>query len=63
MGGTRMSENTSTGVVDKNLTLHGSANLSITGGAVFPTGGHVNPTLTMMALSIKLAEFLNDTKT
>ena len=60
MGGARMSEGPSTGVVDKNLTLHGSANLSITGGAVFPTGGHVNPTLTMMALSIKLAEFLND---
>jgi len=63
MGGARMSEGPSTGVVDKNLTLHGSANLSITGGAVFPTGGHVNPTLTMMALSIKLAEFLDNIKT
>ena len=59
MGGTRMSEDASTGVVDRELRLHGSHNLSIVGGSVFPTGGHVNPTLTMLALSARLASRLS----
>lgn len=59
MGGTRMSRDASTGVVDRDLRLHGSHNLSIVGGSVFPTGGHVNPTLTMLALSARLADRLS----
>lgn len=59
MGGARMSTDTSTGVVDGNLKVHSSSNLSIVGGATFPTGGQVNPTFTMMALSLRLAEHLD----
>lgn len=60
-GGTLMSVEPLDGVVDQNLKLHGSANLSIVGGSVFPSGGHVNPTLTIMALALRLAERLNST--
>jgi len=60
MGGARMSQDPSTGVVDQNLKVHGTKNLSIVGGATFPTGGQVNPTLSMMALSIRLAEHLDN---
>lgn len=61
MGGTRMSADASQGVVDRNLRVHGAHNLSIVGGSVFPTGGHVNPTLTMLALSARLADRLSGT--
>jgi choline dehydrogenase-like flavoprotein len=60
-GGTQMSVGPSEGVVDPDLKLHGSANLSIVGGSVFPSGGHANPTLTIMALALRLAERLNST--
>ena len=59
LGGTQISTDPSGGVVDRHLKLHGSANLSIVGGSVFPSGGHVNPTLTMMALALRLAERLD----
>lgn len=59
LGGTMMSDDTSGGVVDMNLKVHGTANLSIVGGSVFPSGGHANPTLTIMALALRLAERLN----
>lgn len=59
MGGTRMSDGPETGVVDSDLRVHGSHNLSILGGSVFPTGGHVNPTLTMIALGARLAAHLD----
>lgn len=59
MGGTRMSSSATNGVVDADLGVHGAANLSIVGGSVFPTGGHVNPTLTMLALGARLADRLN----
>lgn len=59
MGGTKMSEGPENGVVDADLTMHGAANLSIVGGSVFSSGGHVNPTLTMIALALRLADHLN----
>ncbi len=59
MGGTQMSETCSTGVVDRNLRVHTTENLFVVGGSVFPSGGHVNPTLTIAALALKLAERLN----
>lgn len=59
LGGARMSHRADTGVVDTNLSVHSADNLSVIGGSVFPTGGHVNPTLTMMALSLRLADHLD----
>jgi choline dehydrogenase-like flavoprotein len=56
MGGTRMSRSAETGVVDENSMVHGVANLFVAGSSVFPTGGIANPTLTILALSIKLAD-------
>ena len=58
MGTTRMSENTETGVVDKNCKVHDNDNLFIAGSSVFPTGGHSVPTLTIVALAIRLARHL-----
>jgi choline dehydrogenase-like flavoprotein len=59
MGTTRMSDDDGQGVVDKNLTVHGYSNLHIAGSSVFTTGGWANPTLTIVALSHRLAEYLS----
>ena len=61
MGGTRMSDNMKNGVVDKNLKIHDKENLYIAGSSVFPSGGHANPTLTIVQLSLRLADHLNET--
>ena len=58
MGTTRMSTSSNKGVVDKNLKVHGINNLFIVGSSVFPTGGHANPTYTIVALSIRLSNLL-----
>jgi choline dehydrogenase-like flavoprotein len=46
------------GVVDADCRVHGVANLSIAGASVFPTAGAVNPTLTLVALSLRLSDHL-----
>ena len=58
MGTTRMSESSQDGVVDSNCRVHGISNLFVAGSAVFPTGGVANPTLTLVALSLKLSDHL-----
>lgn len=58
MGTTRMSDNPKNGVVDRNCKVYGISNLFVAGSSVFPTGGYANPTLTITALSIRLAEHL-----
>jgi choline dehydrogenase-like flavoprotein len=58
MGTTRMSIDPSEGVVDPDCRTHEVKNLFIGGSAVFPTGGHSNPTLTLIALCLRLAERL-----
>lgn len=58
MGTTRMHPDPKQGVVDENGRLHSIANLYITGSSVFPTAGYANPTLTIVALAIRLADHL-----
>jgi choline dehydrogenase-like flavoprotein len=58
MGTTRMHDDPKQGVVDRNCRVHGVANLYIAGSSVFPTGGAANPTLTLLALTLRLADYL-----
>ena len=58
IGTTRMAENPSEGVVDASSRVHGVGNLYVAGSSVFPTSGHANPTLTLIALTLRLADFL-----
>ncbi|TVQ34917.1 MAG: GMC family oxidoreductase [Geminicoccaceae bacterium] len=59
MGGTRMSSLPEHGVVDANLRVHGQPNLYVLGSSVFATGGHANPTLTIVQLAHRLADHLH----
>lgn len=58
MGTTRMSDDPKNGVVDKNCTVHGIANLHVAGASCYSTAAAPNPTLTLTALSIRLADYL-----
>lgn len=58
MGTTRMHHDPKQGVVDANCQVHGVDNLFIAGASTFPTGGYANPTLTIIALAIRLADHL-----
>jgi len=58
MGTTRMHDDERSGVVDADCRVHGVRNLFVAGSSVFPTGGYANPTLTIVALAIRLAEHL-----
>lgn len=59
MGTTRMSEDPASGVVDRNCRVHGVDNLYVAGASVFPTVGYANPTLTVVALALRLAAHLD----
>ena len=56
MGGTRIGVNENDSVVDKNLKVHGTENLFITGSSVFRSSGHCHPTFTIVQLSLRLAD-------
>lgn len=58
IGTTRMHADPRLGVVDPDGRIHGSTNLYVTGSSVFPSGGYANPTLTIVALAIRLADHL-----
>jgi choline dehydrogenase-like flavoprotein len=58
IGTARMAASPRLGVVDANCKLHYISNLFIAGSAVFPTSGHANPTLTIVALACRLADHL-----
>lgn len=58
MGTTRMHPDPALGVVDADCRLHGFENFYIGGSSVFPTGGYTNPTLTIVALAVRLADHL-----
>ncbi len=58
MGGMRMSVSPADGVVDPNLRLHCLNNAYICSSAVFPTSGFSNPTHTILALAVRLGQYL-----
>jgi choline dehydrogenase-like flavoprotein len=58
IGATRMAHSPKDGVVDQECRVHGVANLHVAGSSVFPTGGWAFPTLTIVALSVRLADRL-----
>lgn len=58
MGTTRMHQNPKKGVVDAECRVHGIHNLFVAGSSVFPTVGSDAPTITIVALALRLAERL-----
>ncbi len=58
MGGLRMGTDAEASVVDTTLKVHGLANLYVASCAVYPSGGSSNPTFTLMALTLRLADHL-----
>jgi choline dehydrogenase-like flavoprotein len=61
IGTARMGASPATGVVDPNGKVFGVNNLFIAGSAVFPTSSQANPTLTIVATALRLAEHLGKT--
>ncbi len=58
MGTTRMNNNPKKGVINADCKVHGLTNLFIAGSGCFPTAGAPNPTLTLVALSLRLSDHL-----
>lgn len=58
MGTTRMAKSPREGVTDALGRVHGMSNLFIAGSSIFPTAGWANPTLTILALSMRTAEHI-----
>lgn len=61
LGTTRMGDDPRESVVDRHGRVHGVDNVYLAGGSVFPTSGCANPTYTIVALSIRLADHLRAT--
>jgi choline dehydrogenase-like flavoprotein len=58
MGTTRMSNDPKTGVVDANCKVHGIGNLFVAGSSCYVTAAAPNPTLTLVALTLRLSDYL-----
>ncbi len=58
LGTTRMASSEDYGVVDENCKVFGTPDIYIAGSSVFPTTGYSNPTLTIVALAVRLADHL-----
>lgn len=56
MGTTRMAHDPRKGVVDADCKVHGIDNLYVAGSSLFVTGATVNPTLTLLALAMRLSD-------
>jgi choline dehydrogenase-like flavoprotein len=56
---TRMASSPHLGIVDPNQRVFGIRNLYVAGSSVFSTGGHANPTLTIVQMTLRLADYLN----
>ena len=60
MGATRMHDDPKQGVLDANAKVHSLENLYVAGASAFPTSGAPNPTLTLIALTLRLSDHLKD---
>jgi choline dehydrogenase-like flavoprotein len=60
MGTTRMSNDPRQGVVDSDCKVHGISNLFVAGSSCFTTAGAPNPTLTLIALTIRLSDHVKN---
>jgi choline dehydrogenase-like flavoprotein len=58
VGTTRMADDPERGVVDTDCRVHGVPNLFVAGSSVFPTEGTAPPTLTIVALALRLADHI-----
>jgi choline dehydrogenase-like flavoprotein len=58
IGTTRMAGDSSQGVVDESCRVFGMANLFVAGSSVFPTSSQAHPTLTIVAMAIRLGAHL-----
>lgn len=58
IGTARMADTPTEGVCDANAEVFGTRGLYIAGAAAFPTSSFANPTLTLLALTLRLAEHL-----
>jgi choline dehydrogenase-like flavoprotein len=58
MGTTRMADSPEDGVVDVNCRVHDVDGLYVCGSSVFPSSGYANPTLTILAMAVRLADHL-----
>lgn len=58
MGGTRMADSATEGVVNADLRVFGTRNVYVAGASVFPSGGMANPTYTALALAARLGDHL-----
>jgi choline dehydrogenase-like flavoprotein len=58
IGTTRMADNPAKGVVDKNCKVHGINNLFMAGSSCFSTSGSANPTLNIVALTLRLFDHI-----
>lgn len=58
LGVARMADSPTSGVVDADCRVHGAGALYVASGAVFPQVGRANPTLTIVALTLRLADHL-----
>jgi len=61
MGGTPIGVSTLDGVVDSNLKVFNIDNLWVSGSSTFASGGHVNPTLTIVQFAMRLGQHLSST--
>jgi choline dehydrogenase-like flavoprotein len=60
MGTTRMSDDPTRGVVDRNCQVHGIENLFVAGSSVFPTAGSGTPTMMLVSLALRLSDHIKE---
>jgi choline dehydrogenase-like flavoprotein len=58
LGTTRMHDDPKQGVVDRDSKVHGVGNLYVAGSSIFPTYGSSNPTMNLVALTLRLGDHL-----